>query len=68
MKIWYNRDLLVRKRRKFKNLRSAEKQRKFGAFKQVSASKNKAKYTATPVAGGWAGAVFEVTGLLGQEQ
>ena len=29
---------------------------------------NKAGYTATTVACGWAGAVFEVTGSLGQEQ
>ena len=29
---------------------------------------NKAGYTATPVACGWAGAVFEVTWSLGQEQ
>ena len=29
---------------------------------------NKAGYTATPVACGWAGAVFEVTLSLGQEQ
>ena len=29
---------------------------------------NKAGYTATPVACGWAGAVFEVTSSLGQEQ
>ena len=30
--------------------------------------KNKAGYTATPVACGWAGAVFEVRGAFGQEQ
>ena len=29
---------------------------------------NKAGYTATPVACGWAGAVFEVTWSFGQEQ
>ena len=29
---------------------------------------NKAGYTATPVACGWAGAIFEVTSLFGQEQ
>ena len=29
---------------------------------------NKAGYTATPVACGWAGAVIEVTRLFGQEQ
>ena len=31
-------------------------------------SENKAGYTATPVVYGWAGAVFEVTSSLGQEQ
>ena len=30
--------------------------------------KNKAEYTATPVACGWAGAIFEVSGAFGQEQ
>ena len=29
--------------------------------------KNKARYTATEVACGWAGAIFEVTRQLGQE-
>ena len=29
---------------------------------------NKAGYTATPVACGWAGAIFEVTRAFGQEQ
>ena len=29
---------------------------------------NKAGYTATPVACGWAGAIFEVTGAFGQER
>ena len=28
---------------------------------------NKARYTATPVARGWAGAVFEVTSSFGQQ-
>ena len=31
-------------------------------------NKNKAGYTATEVACGWAGAIFEVTGLFGEEQ
>ena len=30
--------------------------------------KNKAGYTATPVARGWAGVIFEVTKAFGQEQ
>ena len=30
--------------------------------------KNKAGYTATPVACGWAGAIFEVTKAFGQKQ
>ena len=29
---------------------------------------NKAGYTATPVAFGWAGAIIEVSGTFGQEQ
>ena len=29
---------------------------------------NKAGYTATPVACGWAGAIIEVSGTFGQEQ
>ena len=29
---------------------------------------NKARYTATEVACGWAGVIFEVTGPFGQEQ
>ena len=33
-----------------------------------SVIKNKAGYTATPVACGWAGAVIEVTRSFGQEQ
>ena len=32
------------------------------------AEKNKAGYTATPVACGWAGAIIEVSGAFGQEQ
>ena len=32
------------------------------------ARKNKAGYTATPVASGWAGAIFEVNRAFGQEQ
>ena len=31
-------------------------------------TKNKAGYTATEVACGWAGAIFEVTGAYGQKQ
>ena len=34
----------------------------------IKCSKNKAGYTATEVACGWAGATFEVTGRRGQEQ
>ena len=34
----------------------------------VDLSINKAGYTATPVACGWAGATFEVSGTFGQEQ
>ena len=30
--------------------------------------KNKARYTATPVACGWAGAIIEVSETFGQEQ
>ena len=33
-----------------------------------SATKNKAGFTATPVACGWAGAIIEVTRSFGQEQ
>ena len=34
----------------------------------ASPKRNKANYTATPVACGWAGAVIEVTRSFGQEQ
>ena len=37
------------------------------ATKAVSID-NKAGYTATPVACGWAGAIIEVSGTFGQEQ
>ena len=30
--------------------------------------RNKAGYTATPVACGWAGAIIEISGAFGQEQ
>ena len=30
--------------------------------------RNKVRYTATPIACGWAGAIFEVTRAFGQEQ
>ena len=33
----------------------------------LTSSVNKAGYTATPVACGWAGAIFEVSGAFGQE-
>ena len=36
--------------------------------KRVKELKNKAGYTATEVACGWAGAIFEVTRPFGQEQ
>ena len=34
----------------------------------VRPTPNKAGYMATPVAYGWAGAIFEVSGAFGQEQ
>ena len=37
-------------------------------FDVPSATSNKAGYTATPVACGWAGAVIELTEAFGQEQ
>ena len=37
-------------------------------FRYQSLQVNKAGYTATPVACGWAGAIFEVTPSFGQEQ
>ena len=40
-----------------------------GRFRSTGHSlKNKAGYTATPVACGWAGAIIEVTGPFGQKQ
>ena len=44
------------------------KRGKRGGEKGRKKKENKAGYTATPVACGWAGAVFEVTWSLGQEQ
>ena len=38
------------------------------AYKQIDRQRNKAGYSATPVACGWAGAIFEVTGAFGQER
>ena len=43
-------------------LYNVKKERKINIFR------NKAGYTATEVACGWAGAIFEVTRLFGQEQ
>ena len=37
-------------------------------FDEVKNEKNKAGYTASPVACGWAGAIIEVSGAFGQEQ
>ena len=42
--------------------------RQFSNWKWPNFSINKAGYTATPVACGWAGAIFEVTRAFGQEQ
>ena len=40
-----------------------------GKIQKTKLKENKAGYTATPVAGGWAGAVLEkVTRAFGQEQ
>ena len=36
--------------------------------KKKKTKKNKTGYTATPVACGWAGAIFEVSGVFGQER
>ena len=36
--------------------------------KKTEKKKNKAGYTATPVACGWAGAIIEVSRTFGQEQ
>ena len=41
---------------------------KFWANLRLMSLINKAGYTATPVACGWAGAIFEVTGTFGQER
>ena len=38
------------------------------SIEETYISKNKAGYTATEVAWGWAGAIFEVTRPFGQEQ
>ena len=35
---------------------------------KMTETENKAGYTATPVAGGWAGAIVEVTRSFGQKQ
>ena len=42
----------------------------FGFFVLIltTTKENKAGYTATPVACGWAGAIIEVSGAFGQEQ
>ena len=40
----------------------------FWALSPVDNNNNKAGYTATPVACGWAGAIFEVSGAFGQER
>ena len=42
--------------------------REFDGYYTYLANKNKAGYTATPVACGWAGAIIEVTPSFGQEQ
>ena len=39
-----------------------------GGLKLSDKMKNKAGYTATQVACGWAGAIFEVSGEFGQER
>ena len=45
---------------------ASEKRKKIKQKKDIK--ENKAGYTATPVACGWAGAIIEVTPSFGQEQ
>ena len=66
-KVWYVRLFQISSRLWIMNLlyQSGSKQRPNLIF---SHNKNKAGYTPTPVACGWAGAVSEVTWSFGQEQ
>ena len=50
-----------------KREKDREKKKK-GGRKKSEVERNKAGYTATEVACGWAGAIFEVTRPFGQEQ
>ena len=50
----------------FGNFYGEEKKKKETG--SITSLKNKAGYTATPVACGWAGAIIEVSGTFGQEQ
>ena len=50
------------------NEKKREKKRKFHNIITFGRIKSKAGYTATEVACGWAGAIFEVTRPFGQEQ
>ena len=43
-------------------------ERKYAKTLIFRKDENKAGYTATPVACGWAGAIIEVSGAFGQEQ
>ena len=47
---------------------SATYLRKGNFIRIINKQINKAGYTATPVACGWAGAIFEVSRAFGQEQ
>ena len=51
-----------------KKERSIEIKGKTGKKRNAIGERNKAGYTATEVACGWAGAIFEVTRPFGQEQ
>ena len=49
-------------------MKEGKRKEQIGKRKKKKEKKNKAGYTATPVACGWAGAVIEVTRSFGQEQ
>ena len=58
---------IERKREREKEKRRKKEKKNIESKKERTIEINKAGYTATPVACGWAGAIFKVTPLLGQE-
>ena len=58
----------MKNKKKQKQGRKGKRKRKGSEKRKTGEKRNKAGYTATLVACGWAEAIFEVSGAFGQEQ